>query len=333
MAVAHRLHEAVWPAWLNAAWCPSDGSRRWDLLRALEAVDSEPVRAWRDPGLLVDPMDETVSHAMYWQAPHDDEAVTADPAVTALLRPIAAAIASAPATAWWTSPIDLDHLRYTRWSEDSPGAPEPGASERLDRWRGRTLADDRDAATNRPADPGAPFSGHWWSTPAMAALVTTTRPLPGIGSVELAWEEDSRGPRPASIWPLEPTGAPRVWELDGPDALVQLVDRYPLDVTNGRRHDWYRTTGRTGTWRIPDWAAVAADWDAVHLSVAGYLTTATRALDLADADAATMLAGWNPDQAWWLADMVRTSSGVQAWYPAEDANGSRRAWRHAALPS
>ena len=33
-------------------------------------------------------------------------------------------------------------------------------------------------------------------------------------------------------------------------------------------------TGRAGQWVIPDYAAAAADWDAVHVSVAGYLTTA-----------------------------------------------------------
>lgn len=329
MAVARRLHEPVWPAWLQAAWHPSDGSRRTDLLRALKAVDTDPVHAWRDARMLVDPMDETVSHAMYWQPPHEDEAITADLAVTAALRPIAAAIVSAPATAWWSTSTDLSRLRYTRWSDHGPRTLPPltGATKQLKRWREQTLADDRDAAMNRPADPAAPYSGHWWSTPAMASLVTTTRPLPGLGSIELVWEEDSFGPRQASIWTLEPTRTPRVWEINGPDAWVRLVDCYPLDVTNGRRHDWYKTTGRTGTCCIPDWAAVAADWDAVHLSVAGYLTTATRALMLANGEAATMLAGWNPDQAWWLTDILATSTAPDTWRPEEDASGSRRAWR------
>jgi hypothetical protein len=329
MAVAHRLHEAVWPAWLQAAWHRSDGSRRIDLLRALEAVDADPVRGWRDPRMLVDPMDEAVSHAMYWQPPHEEEAITADRAVAAALRPVAAAIASAPATAWWSSPVDLGRLRYTSWSDHGPGTVPPlrGATERLKRWREQTLADDRDAARNRPADPAAPFSGHWWSTPAMASLVTTTRPLRGLGSLELVWEEDSFGPRAALIWTLEPTRTPRVWEIDAPEAWVRLVERYPLDITNSRRHDWYRTTGRTGTWCIPDWAAVAADWDAVHLSVTGYLTTATRALILANGEAATILAGWNPDQAWWLTDVLATSSDADTWLRDEDASESGHAWR------
>jgi hypothetical protein len=331
MAVAHRLHEAVWPAWLEAAWHPSDEARRGDLLRALAAVDAEPVRAWSDPRMLVDPVNETVGHAMYWQPPHGEEAVTAASAVTAALRPVAAAVAAAPAAAWWSSPVDLSLLRYTGWFDQSGQAaatalPASGARERLRRWREQTLAEERDAAKNLPADPSAPFSGHWWSTPAMVSLVTTTRPLPGLGSVELVWEEDSPGPRDASIWTLEPTQPPRVWEIDGPQAWVRLTDRYPLEVTNARRHDWYRTTGRAGAWRIPDWAAVAADWDAVHLSVGGYLATATRPLVLADGEAATVLAGWNPDQAWWLADILTPVSAPQTWRPDQETGGREPAW-------
>ena len=329
MAVAHRLHGAVWPAWLEAGWHPSDESRREDLLRALEAVDAEPVRVWSDPRMLVDPMDESISHAMYWQPAHGEEAITADPAVTAALRPVAAAVASAPATAWWSSAVDLNLLRYASRSgqEAASALRGSGARERLNQWREQTLADEHDAARNRPVDPAAPFSGRWWSTPAMASLVSTTRPLPGLGSVELVWEEDSLGPRDASIWTLKPTQTPRVWEVDSPEAWVRLVDRYPLDVTSARRHDWYRTTGRTGAWLIPDWAAVAADWDAVHLSVGGYLATATRALVVADGEAATVLAGWNPDQTWWLTDILTADTAPETWRPDREAGGpGQPAW-------
>ena len=51
---------------------------------------------------------------------------------------------------------------------------------------------------------------------------------------------------------------------------------------------------------LPDWRGIADDGDAVHLSVAGYLTTATRMLPLADPASATVLAGCNPHQMWWL---------------------------------
>jgi hypothetical protein len=51
---------------------------------------------------------------------------------------------------------------------------------------------------------------------------------------------------------------------------------------------------------MPRWPAVARDWDGVHLSVAGYLATAGRALPVGAAR--TLLGGWNPDETYWLAD-------------------------------
>jgi hypothetical protein len=175
------------------------------------------------PGVLVDPMDETVSHAMYLQPPHDEEAITADPAVTTALRRcrcdrvrVRDGIVEQCDR---SEPVVVHELVRPR-----PGtlAPPTGLAERLQGWRERTLAADRDAARNRPAEPAAPFSGQWWSTPAMASLVTATRPLLGLGSVELMWQEDSSGPGGASIWTLEPTRTPRVWEIDGAEAVPAI---------------------------------------------------------------------------------------------------------------
>jgi hypothetical protein len=98
------------------------------------------------------------------------------------------------------------------------------------------------------------------------------------------------------------------------------VDRYPLDVTGSRRHDWWRVTGWAGRWLIPDYAAAAADWDAVHLSVAGYLTTAGIALPVGDG-ARTMLAGWDPDATGWLADVLTGTGALEDWR-ADDRTGS-----------
>ena len=162
------------------------------------------------------------------------------------------------------------------------------------------------------------------------SLVGTARPLAGLGSIELAWQEDGMGLRDALIWPLETIGPPRIWEINEPQAWVDLVQTYPLDVTDARRDDWQQTTARRGAWCIPAWDAVASDWDAVHVSVAGYLTTATRALPLADGNVATMLAGWNPDQTWWLTDILRsTTTEPERWHNTEDASGPVLNWHRA----
>jgi hypothetical protein len=326
MAVAHRLSEDVW--WARQR---GDAGEPEVLIQVLEGVDPTPVSGWRDPLAFLDPMDWSVSNAMYWQAPHQEDVVAADPGVIAALRPVADAVASSLVSAWWSTPVDLAALRYTsRFDDEHPPSPPTltGARDRLDRWRAEVLEEERAAAADRPADVTAPLSGHWWSVPAMASLVTTTRPLEGLGSIELAWEEDSFGQRRAVIWPLMTTRTPRVWEIDGPEAWVRLVDRYPLDVTNARRHDWYRTTGRVGRWRIPDWRAVADEWDAVHASVTGYLATATRALAVGDGESATVLAGCNPDQTWWLTDVLAaTAPHPESWHSADDPSGPDVAWR------
>ena len=92
----------------------------------------------------------------------------------------------------------------------------------------------------------------------------------------------------------------------------------PLDVSKSRRHDWWRVTGWAGRWLIPDYAAVAADWDAVHVTVAGYLTTAGIAIPVGDG-ARTMLAGWDPDATWWITDVLSFTSPPQDWRKDDQA--------------
>lgn len=53
-------------------------------------------------------------------------------------------------------------------------------------------------------------------------------------------------------------------------------------------------------WALPDWAAVSRRYDGVHLSIAGYLATATKAIHL-DEKTASVLAGWGPDVTFWFA--------------------------------
>ena len=71
-------------------------------------------------------------------------------------------------------------------------------------------------------------------------------------------------------------------------------------------------------WLIPDYAAVAADWDAVHVTVAGYLTTAGIAIP-ADDGACTILAGWDPDATWWLNDVLSLTSPPEDWREDDQA--------------
>jgi hypothetical protein len=103
----------------------------------------------------------------------------------------------------------------------------------------------------------------------------------------------------------------RVFEIDEPRAWQRLVTDYPRTATATYRHNW-AWTGWDGEWLVPDWPAVAADWDGIHLSVAGYLSTAGRALPVGTAR--MLLAGWNPDETYWLTDAITSLGEVQAWH-------------------
>jgi hypothetical protein len=50
---------------------------------------------------------------------------------------------------------------------------------------------------------------------------------------------------------------------------------------------------------MPDWAAVATDWDAVHLSWLGLVTTEGRVIELDDGDV-TIMRNWCSERTTWL---------------------------------
>lgn len=92
---------------------------------------------------------------------------------------------------------------------------------------------------------------------------------------------------------------------------MDLVQSLPLEVTQTRRKTAFENTGFDIRWLIPDFAAVAQEYDGVHLTVTGYLTTAGR--PLAAAGGMTMLAGWDPDATYWLADVLGHSGEASEW--------------------
>lgn len=330
LAVAHRLHQPVWSTWLESAWHPSDVALRAGLIAALAEVDLTPLQAWTVPESFTGAVGDSVDRAMYWQPPVDEDVVAAAPEVTDALRPIAAAISIAPGAQWWDMPIDIERQRYTSLhASDIPVEPPDlgAAAGKLAEWKQRTIADDQRAKRERPADPAAPYGGSWWSTPIGVGLLRTSRALQQAGATQLLWEEDGLGQDEATVWTAQILGRPRIYEIHRPTDWIDLVRRYPLDVTWGRRHEWFKVTGRDGTWIIPDWEAVSRDWDAVHLTVLGYLTTATRPL-LANERAATMLAGWNPDETFWLSDALAISSTrPERWTMTEGSGTADVRWQ------
>lgn len=286
-----------------------------DELRACVANMASECIAFSERQLL-EAFAESVTWAMYWQPPDDVDRALASPTVAAALLPIALAVAASPAARWWATPVARDRQQYVGWpgGENGLALTGPvlsGAAGNLAAWRAGTVADEERAGRERPPDPSAPYSGNWWSAPALSRLPVTTRALPGIGAVRLVLVEDSLGWTEAACWPVRPEPGARIYEVSGPGTWTDLVGRYPLDVTKSRRHDWWRTTGWDGRWLIPDFAAVAADYDAVHVTAAAYLTAATRALPVGDAR--TVLAGWDPDLTYWLTDVLTLAGPAVRW--------------------
>jgi hypothetical protein len=297
-----------------------------ELAAVVAATDLDAVAATRGETGLLGYLAEAVTWATYWQPSHDWERPLMTDAVRVALEPVARAVTAAPAAAWWPSELEPDRQQYVQFlSSDGDFDLEPpaltGAAGRVTQWRSQAAERERDAAS-LPSDPAANYSGWWWSTPALAGLVSTTRSVPGLGAVRLSLVEDSLGWTEAVCWRLVPRPDARVYEIRGPEDWTSLVGRYPFEVTKSRWHDWFKVTGRAGTWLIPDYSAVAADYDGIHLTVGGYLTTAGRALAV-DSDAATLLAGWDPDQAYWLADVLSMAGGPVRW---EDREGDTLSW-------
>ena len=167
--------------------------------------------------------------------------------------------------------------------------------------------------------PDVPVSGAWWSGPVYATTWTSRGPIGGLPAVGLAVAEDPLGEEDFEVWAVGIDPAARVYEVHGPDDWAALVAAFPRDVTASRRADWTRWTGHTGMWLLPDWPSVAREWDGVHVSVAGYLSTAGMALGIEGA--ATLLAGWDADQTLWLRDVFTGTRHLETWYGEPGAPG------------
>jgi hypothetical protein len=303
-----------------------------ELAEALRSPASITAAASAGGEALLAGLAEAVDTARYWQQPDETDALLAQPAIQLALGPVAHALAGALAAWWGRGFLDRDRQNFVQWTDERKGPPpDPGgAVRRLADWKAAVLADERRAA-KRPKNPAANWGGWWWSTPTPSGLLTTTRSLPDLGAIGLLLVEDSLGWKQATVWPLVPRTDCRVYEIDGPAAWTELAARYPLDVSLSKRHDWWRTTGIAGPWLVPDWSVVAADYDGVHLTLWGYLTAAGLALPARPSAGPsvsvrerTVLAGWNPDETYWLNDVLTSGAAPSNWLNDGSGRWSRQ---------
>ncbi|TGD13812.1 hypothetical protein [Brevibacterium sp. S111] len=319
---------------------------------------------------LGDAMAEVISGAMYWQPPHGADIVAGAPEVRQALIPFAEAILATGLLDDWSRPLDRENQWALAWddsgikgvlpavysadpenpadlaevSRDDMVAPFDADSgvvmpQNLEGWLAWMLTAETDYRHDFAKDPFKEVSGEWWSIPPFG-LWTSTDSWPKGTPIGVDLVEDDVGLERARACRLKIRTEASICEIHTPDDWADLCRRYPLDVTAQRRHVWFETTGRKGRWVIPDWSQVAEEFDAVHVSLAGYLRTAGAIIDVGDASfiedtpsrpmagdtderTVSLMAGWNPDTTYWLGDVVTGIAEVAEWSYDDDAD----AWR------
>jgi hypothetical protein len=137
-------------------------------------------------------------------------------------------------------------------------------------------------------------------------------PFEGIASIELLDFVDSgslSGLATVIRFGTDPTAM--IYEVNGPRDWASLVERYPMDATGTHDGEWRYWGGVRGPWLLPDWTKVSEDYDGIHVTIGGYLTSSGRAIQVGDSY--TMLAGWVPDGTQWLADTSKNAVELGTW--------------------
>ena len=299
----------AWPEWMKPG-----GN---DAAAIIGAAVASAVRASAGQPWFTDPLALLVSVARaaeQWEPPLPG-------GQTGLLRPLAEAVASAPAASWWWEPADLRHQRWVGCDHHRTLARGDDVERAVEVAEENAVAEEQAMARDRALAPrrgrrgsaGVAVSGTWWSGPLGGTVWTSRGNIGDLPAVGLACAEDPLGEEEFEVWAVGIDPAARVYEVHEPGDWARLAAIHPRDVTASRSNDWNRWTGREGQWILPDWRSVAAQWDGVHVSVAGYLSTSRMAVD-SEGGAASLLAGWDADQTLWLRDVFTDARQLTTWH-------------------
>jgi hypothetical protein len=182
------------------------------------------------------------------------------------LRPFAAHFLAAPGTATWFTGLDRKRQEWV----SSTGLPPHVSSFHPD-------------LRSYGAGNTKPRQTLWTSTSLTACTSSWLH--------YLRWREDRRDP-PYPRWHLEVLPSARVYEIHGPQAWQSLCLAYPAPSCMAY------PICRSDALIEPDWQAVSQDWDGVHLSVGGLLTT--ERVRWGTPGIQTHLFGWSVESTAWL---------------------------------
>ena len=185
----------------------------------------------------------------------------------------ARAVIEHPGTAWWFDDIDLDAQAWVSIHWTTPplrfiyGTPPDTMG-----WQ-------------RPRNPSSGWERY--AQKPFSNQTTSTLYGPHLTSKLVGYDErvgDYMCEFPLAWWSMRFLEEVRVFEIHGPSDWHDLCVRYPAEDQRGCL--------------VPNWGAVAEEWDGVHLSFGGLLTAEQNRYE--SAAGWTMLDSWHAEQTYWL---------------------------------
>jgi len=239
------------------------------------------------------------------------------------LRPIAELLVTSPALDRWWDPMVRGDQRLLLWDNESHEALEEWVHTSMGQERAEN---DEARQRRRPRErPGVRIGAEWWSAPNFAQNTWTTGAFGEIPTIALGLFIDTYTPfeeSEATVWSLEVPPDARIYEVQQPEDWRLLVERNPWDVTGTHDGEWRYWGDVDGPWFLPDWEKVMEDYDGVHVSVGGYLSSCGLALPVPDGY--TMLSGWIPDSTVWLRDVGMSRRLIGTW--SGNPHGVQQDW-------
>ncbi|MGP3987192.1 hypothetical protein [Streptomyces sp. 3N207] len=238
------------------------------------------------------------------------------------LRPVAAALVASPAASWWWDPVDRSDQRQLIWAGNGDGGGLAGVEEAVRRDMARERSANEKGRRRLPRPGERSLGATWWSAPDFATGTWTTGPRGGLPALELGHFIDTFAPfeeSTATVGSLTVGERARVAEIGRPHDWLDLVSRFPRDVSGTHNGEWRDWGDVDGPWYLPDWEAVAEHYDGVHVTVGGYLSSCGLAQPVHDG--CTMLAGWVPDATVWLRDVATEYRRLGVWRGAAQECG------------
>jgi hypothetical protein len=192
---AHRDAES-WPEWMNPG-----GN---DAATIIGAAVASAVRAPAEQRWFNDPLPLLASVARaaeQWEPPWPG-------GQAGLLRPLAEAVAGAPAAGWWWEPADLRHQRWLGCDHDRTlmrGGDVERAVEAAEVdavAEEQAMARDRELTARRRGRGSVEVavSGTWWSGPLGGTVWTSRGNIGDLPAVGLACAEDPLGEEEFEVW-------------------------------------------------------------------------------------------------------------------------------------